>query len=41
MLRTDRVTARIIIDKMSLDYQEDDNHFLRVDVDFTHEVVGR
>jgi Zn-dependent peptidase ImmA (M78 family)/DNA-binding XRE family transcriptional regulator len=41
LLRTDRVTARIIIDKVSLDYQEIDNHFMSVDVDLTHELVGR
>jgi Zn-dependent peptidase ImmA (M78 family) len=41
LLRTDRVTARIIVDKVSLDYQEIDNHFMKVDVDFTHEIVGR
>ncbi len=41
LLRTDRVTARIIIDKVSLDYQEIDNHFMKVDVDFTHEIIGR
>ena len=40
-LRTDRVTARIIIDKVRLDYQEIDNHFMGMDVDFTHELVGR
>lgn len=41
LLRTDRVTARIIIDKVSLRYQEIDNHFMSMDVDFTHELVGR
>lgn len=41
LLRTDRVTARIIVDKVSLDYQEIDNHFMKVDVDFTREIVGR
>lgn len=41
LLRTDRVTARIIVDKVSLDYQEIDNDFMKVDVDFTHELVGR
>jgi Zn-dependent peptidase ImmA (M78 family)/DNA-binding XRE family transcriptional regulator len=41
LLRTDRVTARIIIDKMSLGYQEVDNNFMSMDVDFTHELVGR
>ncbi len=41
LLRTDRVTARIIVDKESLDYQEIDNEFVRVDVDLTHELVGR
>lgn len=41
LLRTDRVTARIFIDKMSLGYQEIDNNFISMDVDFTHELVGR
>ena len=42
-LRTDRVTARIIIDKVSLgnSYQENENHFTLGEIDFTHEVVGR
>ena len=41
LLRTDRVTARIIVDKVSLDYQEVDDQFMKVDVDFTHELIGR
>jgi Zn-dependent peptidase ImmA (M78 family)/DNA-binding XRE family transcriptional regulator len=43
LLRTDRVTARIIIDKVSFgnSYQENENHFTLGEIDFTHEVVGR
>jgi Zn-dependent peptidase ImmA (M78 family)/DNA-binding XRE family transcriptional regulator len=42
-LRTDRVTARIIIDKMSLGYnhQADENNFTIREIDFTRELVGR
>ena len=42
-LRTDRVMARIVIDKISLgnSYQENENHFTLGEIDFTHEVVGR
>lgn len=40
-LRSDRVTARIIVDKVSLGYQEIDNHFTAVDVVFSQEIAGR
>ena len=42
-LRTDRVTARIIIDKISLgnSYQENENSFTLGEIDFSHEVIGR
>lgn len=40
-LRTDRVTARLWVDRVSADYQVGGNDFLPVDVDLSHELVGR
>lgn len=40
-LRTDRVTARILVEKVSLEYQEVGNQFMKVDMDLSRELVGR
>jgi Zn-dependent peptidase ImmA (M78 family)/DNA-binding XRE family transcriptional regulator len=40
-LRTDRVTARLWVDRVSSGYQEGGNEYLRVDVDLSREIVGR
>lgn len=40
-LRTDRVTARLWVDRVSSGFQEGGNEYLPVDVDLSHELVGR
>lgn len=40
-LRTDRVTARLMVDEVSLEYQEGENDFVTVDIDLAHEIAGR
>lgn len=40
-LRTDRVTARMLVEQVSLGYREIDNQFLKMDVDLSRELIGR
>ncbi len=40
-LRTDRVNARLLVDELSSNYQEQDNKFVNRGVNFAQEIVGR
>lgn len=40
-LRTDRLTARLLVEGLSSDYQEKDNGFVNVGIDFAQEIVRR
>jgi Zn-dependent peptidase ImmA (M78 family)/DNA-binding XRE family transcriptional regulator len=40
-LRTDRVNARLLVDELSSNYQEQDNEFINLGVNFAQEIVGR